>query len=282
MVVLDLLTLGAVAAKFAWVAAGLIAIGLGLHAVLGITRIGSPSARATLVLAAAALAGSVLARLGFSAVELAGGVDGAIDLLPIVWSVQHAAVISALGGAGALAAGALTGSRPTLAAGVVAAAAAFGLTGHAQGASQPWLAGVVVALHVIFAGFWATAPLVLWPRRTLADDEIAARNAKVGAIALAAVPMLVLAGGALALWFGGGPTGLVGSAYGAALAAKSLFAAVAIGVGAWNRLHIATLFRSDPAKARGRLRLAMGIDAIVFLGAAIAVALATTVAVPQG
>lgn len=277
----DPLTLGAIGAKFAWICAGLIAIGLSLHALSGVTRLSAAITRTTIALGAAAMALSVLVRFALSAVELAGGVDGAVDLLPVVWSVQRSAVASALIGAGALALGALTGSRFALATGILAAAAAYGLTGHAQSTAQPVLAGLVVALHVILAGFWAAAPLTLWPRKTLADEDIAARNTKVGAIALTAIPVLFLVGGALALWFGGGPTRLIGSAYGAALAVKSLFAVVAVGLGAWNRLSIAKLFASDPAKARDRLRQAMGIDGIVFLGAAFAVALATTVAAPQ-
>lgn len=278
----DPLIIGAVGTKLAWICAGLLAIGVALHAISGVTQHRSEIARKTISLSAAALATSVLARLGFSAVELAGDMRGAADLLPVVWTVQRGAVIITLIGAGALAFGALLSSRLVLAMGVVAAASAFGMTGHAQGVAVPSVAGLIVALHVLLAAFWATAPLVLWPRKGLTDDELAARNKRFGATALTAVPALFIAGGVLALWFGGGMTGLIGSDYGAVIASKSLLAAAALGVGAWNRLRLARLMETAPMEAKRSLGRAMVADAFLFLGAAIAVTLATTVAAPQG
>ena len=278
----DPLIIGAVGTKLAWICAGLLAIGVALHAISGVTQHRSEIARKTISLSAAALATSVLARLGFSAVELAGDMRGAADLLPVVWTVQRGAVIITLIGAGALAFGALLSSRLVLAMGVVAAASAFGMTGHAQGVAVPSVAGLIVALHVLLAGFWATAPLVLWPRKGLTDDKLAARNKRFGAIALTAVPALFIAGGVLALWFGGGMTGLIGSDYGAVIASKSLLAAAALGVGAWNRLRLARLMETAPMEAKRSLGRAMVADAFLFLGVAIAVTLATTVAAPQG
>jgi putative copper export protein len=278
----DPLIIGAVGTKLAWICAGLLAIGLALHAILGVTQHRSEIARQTTSLSAAALATSVLARLGFSAVELSGDLHGAADLLPVVWTVQRNAVIMTLIGAGALALGALLSSRLVVAMGVVAAAGAFGMTGHAQGVAVPSVAGLIVALHVLLAGFWATAPLVLWPRKGLTDDELAARHKRFGAIALTAVPALFVAGGALALWFGGGMNGLIGSAYGLAISAKLLLATAALCVGAWNRLSLVRLMTTDPVKAKHHLRRAMILDSVLILGAAFAVALATTVAAPHG
>jgi len=278
----DPLIIGAVGTKLAWICAGLVAIGVALHAILGVTQHKSETTRKTISLSAAALATSVLTRLGFSSVELAGDVFGAADLLPVVWTVQRDAVIITLIGAGALAFGALVSSRLVLAMGVVAGAGAFGLTGHAQWVTAPSIAGLIVALHVLLAAFWAMAPLVLWPRKGLTDDELAARNKRFGAIALTAVPAVFVAGGALALWFGGGMASLIGSDYGAAIASKSVLAAAALGVGAWNRLRFVRLMEAAPMEAKRSLRRAMVADAFLFLGAAIAVTLATTIAAPQG
>jgi hypothetical protein len=57
-------------------------------------------------------------------------------------------------------------------------------------------------------------------------------------------------------------------------------AAAAVAVGAWNRLVLAARLTQDPANARQALRTAMAVDAGLFLGAAVAVTLATTIAAP--
>jgi len=277
---LDFLTLGGVAAKFAWVSAGLMATGFSLHAALGVTPLGTPELGRPIVLAATALAAAILVRLAWSAVELAGGAMEAPALLPLVWSVQQAAIVSTLMGAVALVLGAIWSSRLALAVGALIAALAFGLTGHAQGDGAPPLAAALVALHVLLASFWATAPLSLWPRARLNDAALAVRHRRIGMIALAAVPVLVIAGGILAFWFGGNLGGLIGSPYGAAIASKAFLAAAAVAVGAWNRLVLAARLTQDPANARQALRTAMAVDAGLFLGAAVAVTLATTIAAP--
>ena len=160
--------------------------------------------------------------------------------------------------------------------GAAAIATSFALTGHAQALETPGLVPIVVAGHVLLASFWVAAVWVLWPSDRLASAVLRSRVERFGAIALFAVPPLMAGGVFLGLQLGGGLSGLTGSLYGATLAAKALVAGAALAVGAGNKWRVTPLLRSDPGRGRQHLRRALLVDAFLFSGALVAIALATT------
>jgi copper resistance protein D len=279
-VAVDGLALTVVLAKAGWVVAALWAVGLSVQAACGVVSAHEAPVRRAIILAATALAFAVATRFGVTASELAGGWDGAPELAGLVFEMQQPSILTSASAVCLLTAGAAFRSRVLLASGAILAGLAFGMTGHARSQDIPWLAAGIVGLHVVLAGFWACAPLTLWPAGSLSSAELAVRNRRFGQIALMAVPVLLVAGAVMAWMFGGGTAGLIGSAYGAMIAIKVTCTMGALGIGGWNRLVLAGALETEASDARALLARAMTIDAVLFAGAIIAVVLATTIAAP--
>jgi putative copper export protein len=279
-VALDGLAVAALVAKAGWVVAGLWAVGLSVQAACGVISAREASVRRAIMVASTALALAVATRFGMSAMELAGGWDGALGLAGLVFEMQQTSIFASASAVCLLAAGAVFRSRMLLACGAILAALAFGLTGHARSQEMPWLAAGVVVLHVVLAGFWASAPITLWPINSRSPVELAARNRRFGQVAIIAVPVLLIGGAVLAWMFSGGVEGLTSSAYGAMIAIKAICAMVALGIGAWNRLVLAEALETEPSRARPLLARAMALDSALFAAAIIAVVFATTIAAP--
>lgn len=277
---LDGLGVAALLAKAAWVVTGLWAIGLSMHAACGVISAREASLQRSILVAATALAVAVATRFAMSAMELAGGWDGAIGLAGLVFEMQQTSIFSSASAVCILAAGAAFRSRLLLACGAILAALAFGLTGHARSHDMPWLAAGIVGLHVVLAGFWASAPLTLWPIKSLSSVELAARNRRFGHVAIIAVPVLLIGGAVLAWMFGGGVEVLTSSTYGAMIAIKAICAMVALSIGAWNRLALARELETEPSRGLPLLARAMVLDAALFAAAILAVVFATTIASP--
>ncbi len=277
---LDGLAVAALVAKAGWVVAGLWAVGLSVQAACGVISAREASVRRAIMVASTALALAVATRFGMSAMELAGGWDGALGLAGLVFEMQQTSIFASASAVCLLAAGAVFRSRMLLACGAILAALAFGLTGHARSQEMPWLAAGVVVLHVVLAGFWASAPITLWPINSRSPVELAARNRRFGQVAIIAVPVLLIGGAVLAWMFSGGVEGLTSSAYGAMIAIKAICAMVALGIGAWNRLVLAEALETEPSRARPLLARAMALDSALFAAAIIAVVFATTIAAP--
>ncbi|WP_085339622.1 CopD family protein [Aquidulcibacter paucihalophilus] len=281
MLTLDGLGLAGLSAKAAWVVTGLLAIGLSMQAACGIISTREAWVRRSILVAATALAVAVATRTATSAMELAGGWDGALGLASLVFEMQQTSIFASALAVGLLVAGAVFRSRLLLASGAILAALAFGLTGHARSQDMPWLAAGLVGLHVVLAGFWASAPMTLWPTNHLSSVALAARNRRFGQIAIMAVPVLMIAGAVLAWLFGGGVEGLTRSAFGTMIAIKAICAVMALCIGAWNRLRLARVLETDPPRARFLLARAMALDSALFSGAILAVVFATTIAAPM-
>jgi putative copper export protein len=160
--------------------------------------------------------------------------------------------------------------------GAVAMSASFGLTGHTQGLDNPGLMPIAAAVHVLIAGFWLAAPLSLWPRRALADALLARRLRQFSAIALAAIPILVILGVSLAWTLARGRDGLLHTAYGALLLLKLAASLVAIVVGAINHKFVARLVTTEPEGGRKWLASTLSIEAVMFVAAVLIVSAATT------
>lgn len=258
--------------------AALFAIGLALHTALGV--VGHPAlGRLRPFLLGSAAAVAVLAALRF-AILIAQMGDGAslIDftLLPLAWTALGASTAALWAGSAAIAVGAATGWRVALVLGALGVAASFGLTGHTQALANPGAAPFAASLHVLLAGFWVAAPLTLWPRLALSDAALHARLERFSAIAVAAIPILVVAGIWLAWTLAKGFSGLTGTAYGRLLLVKLGVVSIALALGALNRQLITARVSSDPRNGRRLLRLSLTGETFLFAAAILAISAATT------
>ena len=255
-------------------ASALLGIGLALHAALGVGRV---EKRAIIIAVAVAImfAG---ARLAAVTVQLGDGFSALFDgtSLAFAWSALGASTLSLVGGALVVAIGAWRGVMMLSAAGALALAGSFALTGHTQDAAEFGLAPAAVAFHVLLAGFWVAAPLTLWPAGDVQDEELHRRLQRFSTIAVGAVPMLVVIGVWLAYLLAGGLAGLTGSAYGALLLVKLAAAVAALGLGAFNKQIVTRVVAVDAARGRKLLARTLAGEAALFSVAVLAVSAATT------
>ncbi|MBI1361767.1 MAG: hypothetical protein GC155_15930 [Alphaproteobacteria bacterium] len=265
--------------RFGLNATALLAIGLALHAGLGI--LAPTDRRATLKWAGAAALGLLLfgaARLAVLNGQMTGGLADAFnpETFALTWLTLGDASLTLGIGAGAILVAALTGIRLVAVAGALGVASAFALTGHTQGLEHPGLAPAAVAGHVLIAGFWVAAPLTLWPRHALGDAVLLEHLKRFSAIAMAAIPVLVGLGVWLAWVLAGGPSGLLGTAYGKLLLAKLAVTLVAVALGALNHQIVTGMVEAAPARGRTWLARTLSTEAVVFLAAVLIVSAATT------
>lgn len=255
-------------------AAALLAIGLAVATASGVIQRSQRRAwRPTRLVLAGLVLALLVARVELGAVQLNGGLDGALapDLIEMVWRFQSQAVM-------AMAAGAvLTGVGGRLASvlGALALSAGYGLGGHTRALEtgpEPWIA----AVHVLIAGVWIAAPLVLWPRAGVSDDRLAARLERFGLLARGMVPLLFIGGGWLAWRLTGGIEGLVGSPYGQLLLIKLAAAGIALALGAANAFLVGRVLAQEPARGRRWLCLTLGLDAALFAVALAMISAATS------
>jgi putative copper export protein len=271
----DLLTVLTALLKLPLYLSALAAAGIALVCLLGVVE---PDGRKALLQQSAWLAVMAvvlsLCRFGISVVQM-----GDLSMVAMVWQFQSGYLLAMAGGTGFLALGMLlTGQVAAvvlLSLGTLALCASFGLTGHSQGLAEPAFWPAMVTVHVMLASFWLAALVVLWPGRTAAEI-LAARAEAFGRIAMIAVPVLVVAGLALALRLGGGLTALAASTYGWTLLVKAIVVSAAMLVGAHNKLVVTPLLRSDPSLGRAALSRALFVDGFLFLAALAAITLATT------
>jgi copper resistance protein D len=254
-------------------ASALLAVGLALHAAFGVAapkRVVAVAALVALTFAAARLA-VVTAQLGDGFGAFLDGTS-----LSFAWSALGAPTLALAGGALVVAIGAWRSAIIPAALGAVAMAASFALTGHSQDAAGFGLAPAAVAFHVLLAGFWIAAPVTLWPVDDVQDAELQRRMRRFSAVAVSAVPALVLIGVWLAYLLAGGWAGLTGSAYGALLLAKLAAAIAALGLGAFNRQVVTRTVAADAVRGRRLLAQTLAGEAVLFGLAVLAVSAATT------
>lgn len=132
--------------------------------------------------------------------------------------------------------------------GALMAVGSFLLTGHTSMAPhRPWLAGLLL-IHLSIVGFWFGA---LWPLRQVTTLATGAEAAEVvaafSAVAVWLVPVIALAGGAMAVLLLPDLAALW-QPYGRLLLVKVGLFALLMGLAALNRLRL------TPALARGELR----------------------------
>lgn len=262
----------------------LLTIGFALHAASGVVQRDSfRGLRSRIALTGAALAFFTTVRLGILVTQMGdGGNFLDPELMPLAWMVLGDSTLAILAGAAASIGGVWFGSRVVAGLGAAALSVGFGLTGHAQGLTDPGLAPVMVAAHVLIAGFWVAAPISLYPGSMLDSDSLTSRLHRFSKIAVAAIPVLIAVGIWLAWILTEGGEKLLGTTYGLLLLAKLAIGVIAIGVGALNKQIIAAKVQADPATGRKWLCVALLCEATLFAAALIAVSAATTIGAPAG
>ncbi len=262
----------------------LLTIGFALHAASGVLERDSfRGLRSRIALTGAALAFFTAVRLGILVAQMGdGGNFLDPELMPLAWLVLGNSTLAILVGAVASIAGVWFGSRVVAGLGAAALSVGFGLTGHAQGLTDPGLAPIMVAAHVLIAGFWVAAPISLYPGSTLDSARLTSRLHRFSTIAVAAIPVLIALGIWLAWMLTEGGEKLLVTTYGLLLLAKLAIGIIAIGVGALNKQVITAKVAAAPATGKKWLRVALLCEATLFAAAIIAVSAATTIGAPAG
>lgn len=258
--------------------AALLMIGLSLHGALGVVeRAALGRYRAPLLAASFATAALAFARLGFLNVQL-GGAASIFDpeIMSLSWLALGPSTLAFCSGALAAVIGAATRNRAFLGAGAIIAAAGFALTGHTQALESPGAMPAAASVHALIGGYWAVAPLTLWPALALDGPQLLARLNRFSAIAVLAIPVLLALGVWLALSLARGWNGLLATAYGQLLLVKLAAGLAAMGIGALNKLYLTARVAERPEQGRLWLGRALRAEAILLATAIIAVSAATS------
>ena len=262
----------------------LLTIGFALHTASGVVERDSfRGLRPRIALTGGAVVFFTAARLGILVAQMGdGGNFLDPELMPLAWLVLGDSTLAILAGAVASIGGVWFGSRVVAGLGAAALSVGFGLTGHAQGLTDPGLAPLMVAAHVLIAGFWVAAPISLYPGSTLDSARLTSRLHRFSTIAVAAIPILIALGIWLAWMLTERGEKLLGTTYGLLLLAKLAIGVIAISVGALNRQVITAKVHAEPATGKKWLRVALLCEATLFAAAIIAVSAATTIGAPAG
>lgn len=144
--------------------------------------------------------------------------------------------------------------------GVVLILLAFSRVGHTRG--SPWQS-VLLMLHLGLASFWAAAlPPLYRVAGTAASGASAEQLLRFGRFGLLLVPLLLLAGGSLAMWLmGGRPGALLDTAYGQLLSVKLTLVAGLLLLGAANRWWLVPAVARGKPEASLQLRCSIAVEA---------------------
>lgn len=228
------------------------------------------------------LSAAVCLRLFLMNAELAGGLEDSFDfsLFRWVWTPNRDQTLAYVIGALVLFISAALGLKWLSVPGLITVFAGAGLGGHTHGMDTPGLNPIFVSIHVAIAAFWVTAPIVLWPVKTMSDTDLLQCMKRFSAVAIWSIPTLIAGGVWLSLQIGGSVSTLVESDYGRLLAIKFGLALVALGVGAVNKFWVTLQINKDPAAGRRLLHQTLTVDCLLFIGIIIAIASATSLTGP--
>ena len=239
------------------------------------------------VLASAVLAVVVIcfyiARLLLANAKLGGTLAAAADSATFmwIWRIYEMQAYAVFLGCLSAVVGALLRQPLVMLAAALILSAGFGLAGHTQGLESPGVFPWLAAFHVLVAGFWFAAPAILWPAADVSGDEVVRRLEDFSRIAQIAVPALFAVGLILMWRLVDGWDGLTGSAYGRLLLAKLIVAAIALALGAFNKMSATRRVKIDPKAGRRTLRCTLSAEFALFLMATALIAFATTVQGPK-
>lgn len=150
--------------------------------------------------------------------------------------------------------------------GSIALLTSFVVSGHVSGLNSVWVSGLL-AFHIAIAAFWVG---ILFPLHTLAlnDPKDAARvGQKFGQFAIVLVPLMVIAGGAMAWQLMGSINALLTTGYGNLLMIKVAGVGVLMLGAALNKLRfIPALLEDDKTAADGLAQtIEMEGAAVIFI-----------------
>ena len=254
----------------------LIAAGGGLFLVLVARPGGRLAAEVSpgLKLAALAALGGAVVSLGLSGAAAAGlpltALGDALAWRTGLAGSLGASVAVAAGGlailVGGLAAGGGAGALLALTIGSLLAAASLALTGHAASAEPRMLAVPMVALHALCAAFWAGS---LWPLavtlRRLPAAEAAMVVRRFSTLALIAVALLIVAGGALSLLQAQGSPDPLATGYGWLWLLKIACVAPLLGLAALHKLRLTPALARQETGAPRALRRGIAAEATLMV-----------------
>lgn len=260
----------------------LLTVGFALHAASSVVeRDAFRGLRSRIALTGAALAVFTAVRLGILVAQMGDGKNFLNpELMALAWMVLGDSTLAILAGAVASIGGVWFGSRTVAGLGAAALSFGFGLTGHAQGLSDPGVAPIIVTAHVLIAGFWVAAPFSLYPVSMLDSTRLTSRLRRFSTMGVVAVPILIALGIWLSWALTEGGEKLLGTTYGLLLLAKLAIGVLAMGIGALNKQVITAKVAVDPATGLKWLRVTLLFETTLFAAAIIAVSAATTIGGP--
>ena len=275
----------AIAAKAAWYAAALMAMGGVLFvAVFGRKRQTVWHITRKLTAFAAIVTLFLLAlRFGIGAARISGmGVAGMVDTMMLgflwesplgtsaLWQVAGAALVLAI-----LWRGTIGLSLASI--GAVLIALSFVQIGHSHGEPR-WVLATLLTIHLLTVAFWvgALAPL----RAIVNQDGAAATLHRFGVIASGTVPLLILAGVGFAWLVSGSFTALLGTAYGWTLIGKIAVVATLLALAALNKLRLVPALEAGRPNAAAALRRSIAWEGLAVAVILVLTATLTTITTP--
>ncbi len=211
-----------------------------------------------------------------------GALSGAFnsDTFNWVWAIYSAQTYLIAAGLLAAALSLRVASRVTAAIAALFLSASFAMAGHTRALDEPGAWPWIAALHVLVAGFWLAAPIRLWPGKNTSQKTLRRRTELFSRFAILLIPLLFIAGVALAIHISGGASQLLRTQYGALLIAKLSAACLVLLVGAFNKLAVGKKLREPAPSGRAALKAALAIDAVLFTAIVAIIAWVTTIAGP--
>lgn len=163
--------------------------------------------------------------------------------------------------------------------GVVLILLAFSRVGHTRG--SPWQS-VLLMLHLGLASFWAAAlPPLYRVAGSAASGASAEQLLRFGRFGLLLVPLLLLAGGSLAMWLmGGRPGALLDTAYGQLLSVKLTLVMGLLLLGAANRWWLVPAVVRGKPEATLQLRCSIAVEASLMVMIVLVAAVLLTTSSP--
>jgi copper transport protein len=167
------------------------------------------------------------------------------------------------------------------AAGALAVAASFAVTGHTVRLDSPVLSTLLV-FHLLAVAFW-TGSFIPLVRATWGTDVAATQELMraFSAVAVVLVPGLIAAGAAIAWFLVGEWTALVTTPYGLALSAKITLVAGMLALAAVNKWRLVPALPTGRA-AVSRLRRSICLEAVLAFAVIAATTVLTNVPPPSG
>ncbi|WP_234286677.1 CopD family protein [Halomonas sp. MCCC 1A11057] len=166
--------------------------------------------------------------------------------------------------------------------GAALALLAFAQVGHTRG---DFRLGGLLMLHLLVAAFWLAA---LSPLYRLAGEQHRGTPPvrllrRFGRLGLVLIPLLLLAGGGLAIWLvEGRPASLLGSAYGQVLMLKLGLVVLLLALGAFNKWRLVPAIERGVPGAKHRLRRSIATEGVLMGLLLLTVALLLTTGAPRG